>query len=173
MAAHLAHLSGAWTELVDLDCNEAHEGAKCGIQYSILQNFAEFEFNWHKEEVTLRAFGSDLNSSPFVSTTWNFTYLTAPSTRNESPFVKLADYIEKFQDPVLEGFAQGGDWICVNHRGPVTFAMKAYGIAGPGLIICFAMIFPLLVPLVITFGLIKLQGRKHKSRHNSEDSRQS
>ena len=163
MAAHFAHLSGAWTELVDIDDKDAQEGAKSGIQYSILQNFAEFEFDWQTREVTLRAFGNVPNSTPLSSTTWNFTYLSTLSDDNRESLLTTADYVGKFHDPVLEGFAESGDWICINNRGPVNFAMKVYGIAGPCLLVVSALMLPLILPFVVTFVLMKRQAKKRKN----------
>lgn len=162
MAAHLAHQSGAWTELVHIDCKEAQEGQPCGLQYSILLNFAEFEFDWNERHVTLRILGKDPNSSPFSSTTWNFTYLTALHHDDNQSVLTSADYLEKYQSPVLEGFVQSGDWICINYRGPTTLAMKIYGVTGPCLILFSAILFPFVLPLVIIFAFMKMKGKNGK-----------
>lgn len=167
MAAHWAHLSGAWTELVHIDRKQEQEGANYGIQYSISQNFAEFEFDWDEQEVTVRAFGNDPNISPLSSTTWNFTYLTAPNHHPNLPFLKPSDFLEKFRRLVLDGFVESGDWICINNRGPISFTRKLYGVVGPTFIICSAMLFPLVIPIVVMVALMKSKGKNGKKTHTS------
>ncbi len=46
--------------------NGGGEGASTGLQYSLLQNFGEMEFDWLERTVTLRSLGKDEAKPPLL-----------------------------------------------------------------------------------------------------------
>jgi hypothetical protein len=75
MGMHWAHLSRAWTDLVNTD--QVQDGGRKGLQYALDRNFGEFEFDWDKGTVTVRVLGDNLDHRQvLLSTSWSLDLLS-------------------------------------------------------------------------------------------------
>ncbi|KAL7576107.1 hypothetical protein ACA910_000885 [Epithemia clementina (nom. ined.)] len=128
LSMHFAHLNHGWRDLIDYR-GPRFEGAKRRIQYSLDINFGEFEFDWDKEQVTVRILGSDNDKPPQLSMVWDFETLSTAS----DPTGKLssADFQRRFATMARQSnVPQGSDWICLPNQGPMPAPVKVYGTLG-------------------------------------------
>jgi alkaline phosphatase D len=158
---HLAHLNGAWTEVVTLDHRNAHEGAKAGVQYSLDRNFGELEFDWEKRQVILRILGEDDSAPPLLSTIWDFDKLSGRTSIEETGKVSAADYDKVFNDLLSHNVATSKDWICINHRGLPSEKLQLFGVASALSFSMFLLLIPIVFPVLLACFLMrsKLQKR--------------
>lgn len=88
------------------------EGAKTGVQYSLLKNFGELEFDWNSHTVVMRSIGED--GRPLLSAKWSMDHLSGK--------IAVPDGLVTREEFVAEQklVTNGGEWTCINHRGRVN-----------------------------------------------------
>lgn len=126
--------------------DKSNEGAKRGRQYSLDINFAEFEFDWDSEEVTIRILGETVASAPALSTRWKFQE-SLPSSRRSS------DFDQRYQRLKQHG-AKPDDWVCVSYNGEPSGLHKIIGAIVPISLVLTLMLFPLVVPAVVAYYIL-------------------
>ena len=120
LGMHWAHHSGAWKDIVDL---KESQGGKTGLQYSLLRNFAEMEFDWDDRKVAVRILGE--NSALLMQNVWDLDVLSAgPAPENRK--LTTADFSSTMQYLQRKGIAQTDDWICLEYNGIPSDDAKAF-----------------------------------------------
>lgn len=155
---HLAHLTHAWTDIVDIG-KTSHEGAKPRYQYSLELNFGEFEFDWEHRQVIVRILGKDKNAGPLLSTRWDFDALSGKTALEGTGKIRPQHYNSIWRKVSSHG-AQRNDWICVNYRGSPSLPLKVFGILSPASFAFFWMCLPVVLPLVLMYILMRRRSKK-------------
>ena len=132
------------------------EGAKIGMQYSLLKNFGELEFDWEQQTVTMRAMGED-SASPLLSAKWTLDQLSGRAFLPGS-LVSSKDYIDAQESSPVDGV-----WTCVNHRGRVQEMDHLLGHVVSGTALILLVPFPYLLVAYLLLGLSR------RYRNSSKD----
>jgi alkaline phosphatase D len=159
MGMHLAHRNYAWTDLV---VAPDEFGDKPRTQYALEHNFGEMEFDWDKRQVIVRLLGERLDQGQVLtSSRWDMDLLSGKVPAEATGKVRQSDYDDLLQRVLVHG-GQKDDFVCVNYNGNPSALLKAFGVASPILLAGFLACLPLLLPLLVAYGLKRRQRRKFK-----------
>lgn len=174
---HALHRWCPWNSLMDSRNNNdptvtsggGIEGAKQGIQYSLERNFGELEFDWDKRSVTIRSLGENSQGPPLLAAQIGFDQLRGVKPLDSYHLSTLDFDVEskKPHTPVE------GDWICIDHRGPTSALSEVLGLLQASTLVLTAFTFPIIVPMMIIFGLYvckKQQGRNRMTDSHSTEA---
>lgn len=94
------------------------ENAKQGLQYSLDRNFGELEFDWVERTVTIRAIGEDETAPPLLAAKVRMDQLSGKVPMDTSWVSNSHFERESSTNPRYD--ILDGDWVCIEHRGPVS-----------------------------------------------------
>lgn len=161
---HWAHWNGAWTELINIP-SPYEAGAKRGVQYALGRNFGELEFDWDNQRVIVRILDDRTNGKGVLSTAWDFDVLSgsvpSPILRGSAP----SDF-EQTREGLLTHGASLDDWICVNHGGSPTLALKLFGVASPISVVVVIILLPFIFSVLAGGAIYRQRARRWQNyRH--------
>mmetsp|Transcript_25951 Transcript_25951/g.29673 ORF Transcript_25951/g.29673 Transcript_25951/m.29673 type:complete len:535 (-) Transcript_25951:2-1606(-) len=138
--------------------NGGAENAKDGRQFSLEQNFGEFEFDFEQGVVTMRAIGKDSNAPPMLSATFSFDQLSGKTAMPGS----VANNEKISQNlPLLDGNKVDGEYICVNYKDVPSLVHITFASIGISSFLAVLLLGPQF--LLVAIFLKKIIGRKQKA----------
>mmetsp|Transcript_15265 Transcript_15265/g.23761 ORF Transcript_15265/g.23761 Transcript_15265/m.23761 type:complete len:571 (+) Transcript_15265:76-1788(+) len=153
--------------------NGGADGGKVGKQFSLELNFAEMEFDWDNEILSLRVFGKNQDAPPLLGARYHFDQLsgkqampggsvkaTVSSMDKDTPSIH-PDAFKYQMDGDLTG---NGRWICTNHKG-VSNPLHVYG--GYAIMSTFCATIFLLPQVVFSILIYKCWRRQTSKFHNA------
>lgn len=143
------------------------EGAKTGVQYSLLKNFGELEFDWNSQTVVMRSIGED--GRPLLSARWSMDQLSGKIAMPDGLVAREQFAAEQ------KSATNGGTWTCINHRGRVSEMSIISGHLATVASMLFVSSIPLLLPAVALLLLVrrvqpKIDRRYRRVRRDSDCS---
>jgi len=171
-----------WTELIDnstpdMAQHNTKEEGKLGLQFTLERNFAELEFDWEDQSVTLRVLGEKLDGTPLLSTRWSFESLSAenggdslgdPALSNDQQMVDSFDNLARLG--AFDKELEDGQWICLNYRGLPDPIHRVVGLMLPILMGVFLTMTPCILPFLVTLLFRRTYSRRpgaaSKAKHH-------
>ena len=152
-----------WTELIDLSgaelaSHKTDEGGKSGMQFSLARNFAEFDFDWTEQFVTVRILGKEVHGPPLLSSRWSFDSLSGGAKHFSPLIVDDKLFVDSYNNLHHQGSfdsTQGGQWICMNYRGLPSPMFRVVGVALPVLFGLSVSFFPFVIPVIVISWLFR------------------
>lgn len=170
VSMHTLHQIAPWRSLVksrksgDDSTTGIHgglEGSKQGLQYSLERNFGELEFNWDDRTVTIRSLGEDPTAPPLIAARVSMDQLSGMTPMESST---AADGGKPLTDTDFAHLAaqNTGEWLCIEHRGSVSFVDELLGHANVVLALAgIFVVFPVVIPLYILSRISRRKKRRH------------
>ena len=157
---HTLHYLCPWTDILismpsendGLHETGGGEGATTGLQYSLLQNFGELEFDWNDRSVSLRAIGKNRDQPPLLMAKFSMDQLSGRHPV-PSPHLTAEDFQEESQDS--RHLLYSSDWVCINHRGRASVMSHAIGHGSTVLVLVAIVPLPLVLPTLILLFLVR------------------
>lgn len=161
---HVLHFSCPWTDLIHSEYStdgrtlqHGGEGAKKGLQYSLLKNFGELEFDWDDRMVVMRTWGED-SSRPLLMTKVSMDQLSGRSLIPSNHLSSEDFRSESRMKPNLHE----SEWICINHRGRENNVSHLLGHIATGFVLTFLIPAPFFLPSLIILVMVrKASSRRH------------
>jgi len=166
---NMLHRVCPWTDVMKSDGkqstdglyeNGGGEGAKQGLQFSLLKNFGELEFDWEERTVALRAFGEEQDGPPLLMAKMSMDSLSGRTGVLPGSRVSSKDFEKeaKFRHPAADG-----DWICINHRGRDSQLHHMIGRVATMGFLTILVPFPLLLPSLALFLMFRRRSSFRRS----------
>jgi hypothetical protein len=138
--------------------NGGGENATAGLQFSLLKNFGELEFDWEQRTVTMRSMGEHAHAPPLLMAKVSMDQLSGAAPIPGSR-LSMTDFDKEQQ----HRRRPAGEWICINHRGQVNQLSHITGHVTAGAVLTTLVPFPFLLPTYILLILIRRMLRKPSS----------
>jgi len=167
---HSLHYLCPWTDVMmsidDTSADELYEngggeGATSGLQYSLLQNFGELEFDWNDRTVSLRAIGENPEDPPLLMAKMSMEQLSGAAAIS-SPHLTTEDFrieANSVRHRLLES-----DWVCINHRGRDSTISHMIGHVSSAVVLVTVVSLPLLPPVMFILFLIRRWMQKYATQ---------
>ena len=147
ISMHIAHINHGWRNLIDYT-GPKFEGAKRRVQYSLGLNFGEFDFDWEKEQVTVRILGPDTTKPPLLSMQWDFDTLSTAFEPTEK--LENGDFQRRFETMARRStIPRDADWICLPNQGSMPAPLKVIGPLSAILVGVGIFFAPFMVPVLV------------------------
>lgn len=165
---HNLHAFCPWTDIMMAESDTSVDGlfenggggSTTGLQYSLLQNFGELEFDWNDRTVTLRVIGENQDNPPLLMAKLSMDQLSG-SAAVPSPHLTPQD----FQDETSSANHRlhESDWVCINHRGRDSQLSHMLGHASTVLVLVTVVPLPLLLPAFLLLLFVRLWAYRYTS----------
>ena len=168
------HAVSPWTDLLisqptkdGLHPNGGGEGAREGLQYSLEKNFGELEFDWEQRTVSMRSMGETPGAPPLLMASWTLDQL---SGHDDIPGGVLTsqDFVDQANLNAPRFVKNGGEWMCVAHRGAPSFLWQMVGHVSTAFGLSMLLPFPMLVPALIVAKLVFGKPRRRTCQASSK-----
>ena len=167
---HSLHYLCPWTDILISTPSENEglhetgggEGATTGLQYSLLQNFGELEFDWKERTVSLRSIGKTLDRPPLLMAKFSMDQLSGRQSV-PSPHLTSKDFHEETKSTRHQLYSS--DWVCVNHRGRDSVLAHSIGHGSTLLVLITVVPLPLLLPAFLLLLVARRLSQRYSSSH--------
>jgi len=159
---HSLHNLCPWTDIMKATSSDSTadglyvtgggEGSSTGLQYSLLQNFGELEFDWDDRTVSLRSMGKNEKEPPLLMAKFSMDQLSGRSTV-ASPHLTPSDFQSETNS--AHHRLHQSDWVCINHRGRDSTLSHMLGHASTVVVLVTVVPLPLLLPVFLFLFLVR------------------
>ena len=173
-----------WKDLLEHEDNgDGNDTMKCRKngqrQDSLDLNFAEFDFDWDKEVVTVNMLGRNIHDEPLLRHRFRFDELSGQGEKGSS-LVSSSDFDlteeELVSNSIINAtttgslyFANDDKWICVSYKGRASPIHHDFAMATTVIFAFMFAIWPILLILALTCTTCMLYKRTRRLRRKRKE----
>ena len=147
--AQFINIAKVWTEVLIL--KQGNEGARSGMQFTLDRNYAELDFDWAEQSVTVRILGQDVDGQPLLSSTWSFDSLSGGNVQLSPEIADDKIFLDSHNNLHQNDSFNDTHWVCLEYRGNPSPAYRIIGVVLPvtfGLSVSFAPFVVIIIAIV-------------------------
>ena len=174
-----------WKDLLEHEDNgdDNDDKMKCRKngqrQYNLDLNFAEFDFDWDKEVVTVNMLGRNIHDEPLLRHRFRFDELsgnggggltTVKSLVPSSDFDLTEEELVSNSIINSTGSFENDEWICVSYKGRASPIHHDFAMAATVTFAFLFAIWPILLILALTCASCMLYKRRRRKTRSENDA---